>query len=192
MRLGDPETYLGLTHGAVIQNPLYYPDQQGERLITRQTRGGAWRGYDFNRPEVFSKGSDKPPIRLYYAGQLWAFVPPAIEGNPPDVRTPIAVSARLLYDMDVLATLDAYSTETLVGLGLLAVESYRETFRRVGVYERYAAELEARSLSDDPVYQVTPKGNTLVFLLGDGGDPAPRRNLISAFSVLGVPRPEPA
>jgi hypothetical protein len=61
----------------------------------------------------------------------------------------------------------------LVGEGMLAATTYQQAYEEVGAYEQFAEDLTRRRLNDEPLHSVTPKGNTLVWILDMSGDPDP-------------------
>ena len=62
------------------------------------------------------------------------------------------------------------SIDEVLEWGYVREVTYGESFERVKQFERYKDALAFFDISDKTVYQVTPKGNGLVYLLKDGGD----------------------
>ena len=73
-------------------------------------------------------------------------------------------------------TIDKYPIEKLIGEEVLRAVSLAEAYDVAGLGDHIEG-LERRRLADSNVYQVTPKGNTLLDLQKDSGDPSPKREL---------------
>ncbi|HSX33808.1 MAG TPA: hypothetical protein VLF91_05740 [Candidatus Saccharimonadales bacterium] len=195
----DPELLSGMTAGTILQNPLYQPDvtdQDAGRvivssLIRKEIGGGLWRGYDFNRHVHLP-----PPLkktRPYYRtwdGSIYAMLPESIKDNDPDTLTPW--QATRVYDPDCVFTFDKPTPDELIGRGCLKLTTYEQAYREVGAFDAFGEELAARRLLDEPVYQVTPKGNTTILLGGRSGEPKLKEDRRPEFALIDKLRPVPA
>lgn len=104
--------------------------------------------------------------------------------KPADARTP--VGALDLMDIDHFYSLDRASPEELVEVGILTPTTHEEAYRAAGLHDRYGEDLARRTMPEEQVYTITPKGNTLVVLMRDGGDSAPKEDPEPTFAeVLG-------
>lgn len=171
--LKDPEQMSGLIEGAILGPKLCYPDPNIGALIYKSAQGGLWLAHDFKRPEEFPSASKKRGVELNSEGKLFGFMLDEVRSNDAEDRTPIGKLS--LLSLDHLLTFDSYTAAELVGEGMLRATTYREAYTQVGLSE-YVPDLESRSLAEDKVFQVTPKGNTLVGLLPESGSASPKRS----------------
>lgn len=186
MRMRDPQYVGGLCHGSIIAQPLYYPTETKDVFNYDSADAGRWMGYDFLRHNKFPL-TPEDKLRRLRKGRLIAYLLEDIKDNEPDEKTR---AGSLRFDIDSLLCMDSHTPDQLVTHGMLALTNYRDAYKAVGREQDIPA-LESRSLADDPVYQVTPKGNTLVVLMPDGGQSSSRRDTESApaFNMIpGLPR----
>lgn len=174
----------GLLEGSIIHsNTLFHPDTDGTPTYTHAT-GIDWLAYDFLRPKVLRPYKDGQ-YRQFRKGRLYAFLIDEVQGNKADDKTPLGLLQFL--DIDHILGFEKPSIETLVNEELVIPTTYGDAYKRVGEYERYAEELESRQLTNDAIHQVTPKGNTLIFLGRDGGKPKPKKEEQPAWSSFTDP-----
>ncbi len=161
--LSDRRYRLGFLEGSILQNPLYVPSQDGCSLKMEKTLAGQWVGYDFERVRKYG---EKFPHSV--KGKLYTFSIDEVENHPSDMFT----SSDILefFDINHLLSLDAPGIEIAEKEGLVERVTYGEAYDSAGLYGRYESALGVLNVLDDEVYRITPKGNTLVFLGGDGGD----------------------
>lgn len=186
--LREYDNRLGLLEDSIIGNPLCFPIDE-TYTANKSTNGGEWLGYDFWRPTVLPVRKDGYPHSRLFEGKLAAFILDEVKDNPASQRTPM--STLKLYRFDHVLSIDMPKIETLVDLEFIRPTTYRDAYRRVGVYESYAADLDAKGVTDDKVYQVTPKGNTLVYLVQPSGKPEPKTQQSPQTSVLPGMLPSP-
>lgn len=183
----DPAINSGFLEGSIIGNPLRYPNPEESGLTNKRVGGGSWVGYDFRRPYVFPKAHERGEAEQLYEGRFFGVILEEVKDNPPDQQTPLGLLH--LSNIDQLLQFDSYTAAELLDLGVLAEKSYGQAYENVGLYGEYADELKARSIIDEPVFQITPKGNTLVMLVEDGGDPQPDEKTQPSFAWLPGIRP---
>ena len=176
------EAIAGMIEGAIIAPKLAYVDQENGLLIYKEATKGGLIGYDVARPFEFPAQPNAEPIPTISEGVLWSMLPKELEENPASLRTPTGYVE--LYNYEHLLTLSKYPLETLIGEKVLAAVSLAEAFDTVGLGEHIGG-LEARRIATDRVYQVTPKGNTLMRLEEDSGDKTPK--LEPRFKTVLVP-----
>lgn len=176
------EAVAGLIEGAIIAPKLAYVDLEQGHIIYKEATNGQLLSYDVLRPKEFPGLSDAHGEELLSEGVAWAMLPEELKDNPEELRTPTGYVE--MYDIDHLMTLDKYPLAHLMGEQVLRGVSLAEAFDRAGLGE-FIVGLERRSIAKDRVYQVTPKGNTLVQLHEDDGDPSPKRE--EKFSFAKVP-----
>lgn len=149
----------GLTEGTIIGNPVWFP-MQPNIFAFQGTSAGHWVGIDFDRPMIFPPrkgGTTRQP----WKGALYSMYIDEVKDRSPEQRTPNRLLKPLRFDH--FASYDKTTPERAIGDGLLRATTYGEAFRQLGFAENFGEELEARNLVDSQVFQVTPKGNTLVF-----------------------------
>lgn len=165
---------LGLSEGAIIGGHLAFPDIDEEadntssKLVYDQAHAGEWLAYEFAEPRPPNEREAGP----LFEGKLFAVMLDEVMDNPADRKTPPTMLR--LVDLDHFLKLAAPSFEELVDCGFVEPTTYRQAYEQAGTYEQYAGELDGRGLTDQLVHTVTPKGNTLIFLLPASGSPRPK------------------
>jgi hypothetical protein len=169
-----PYQKIGLLEGSIIGSEVSYPDEDsdGTKVCYHAGKGGQLLGYDFRKPEIFSKDFKEDYIPAVSEGSITAFLIDEVKDNDPDKLTPISLFR--FFDMSHLLTLNTYTVGELEDHGLVRQKTHREAYEHMGLYDAYAEDLSRRRMQDAPVFQITPKGNTLVFLTGSSGDQTPQ------------------
>jgi len=90
-----------------------------------------------------------------------------VQGNPGDLLTPTGTLN--VFDWNHLKTWDIASLDDLLGDEFLEETTYEVAYRRAGVYEAFAAAIHVLGIAEKNLYQVTPKGNAIVYLIRDSG-----------------------
>lgn len=173
------EAVAGLIEGAIIAPKLAYVDLERGHLIYKEATNGRLLSYDVLRPKEFPALAKAQGEELLGEGVLWSMLPTELKNNKAEDRTPTGYVE--MYDIDHLMTLDKYPLVELMGEQVLRAVSLAEAFDTVGLGEHIVG-LERRSIAKDRVYQVTPKGNTLMTLTHDDGDPSPKREEKHSFA----------
>ena len=152
--------------GMIGQRVCYPDDEAGGQLMVHRADNAAYISYDPRRPTQFPVGEKHGNPSMVKEGALVAFMVDGLEHKQPDDLTLLMphdwISPEILYSVD------KPGLERLIELGMLARRSHELAFEHAGM-EQYIDDLRARSMHDEIVYQVTPKGNTLVTLEPDGG-----------------------
>lgn len=176
----------GLISGAIIAPSLCYPDQSGERLVHDIAETGQWLAYDFNRPGALGRKYKKSPTPLRTEGKLSAFFVEEFMDNPADALTPTGTLN--MTNPEHTSSTAPTNMEELAAEGLVVSTTYGEAYEAAGLYDQFSEDLSARNLEDQPVFSVTPKGNTLVKLTAVGGGPSggTRDRLHEASLVPGI------
>ena len=169
----DPSAQVGLLDGSLIQNPLYLHDSQGN-FNEFGAAPGQWAAYDYNRAPVFGK-----QVGSYAQGKLISFPLREVIGNDKETLTPIGLLN--YWDFKHAIQAERPSLDKLIRDGLVEPTTYAKAFDRLGYYENLARLLDSKGFADKLVYQVTPKGNTLVSLIQEEGKPTPKRILEPAM-----------
>ena len=144
---------------------------------------GRWVSYDFNRRQEFGEKS-----MSLKKGKLYDF--PLTDVMPNDVNTPTPTGYFDFFDIEHFLHIDVPTVDGLIYLELLKSTTYRDSFRRVGIYENHAKQLDDLGIANKEVYQVTPKGNGLIFLDEEGGERKPKEKR-SSLTINPQPIPIP-
>ncbi len=107
-----------------------------------------------------------------YKGKLFSILIDEVKDHPADHRTPTGLLN--ILDAEHLMSFDCPGPEGMTEAGLVEPTTYREAYKKVGLYETYAEGLDLSGFTDEQVYQVTPKGNTLLFIDNPSGVPSPK------------------
>jgi len=166
------EIVAGLIDGAIIAPKLAYVNMETGQMMYEEAHSAGMIAFDATRPQEFPKSDIGYNLALVSKGVLWSFMPEEIKKNAEETKTPTGYVE--MYNMKHLMTLDKHPLDKLLGEKVLRAVTMAEAYDYAGLDE-FIPGLEARRLADDRVYQVTPKGNTLMQLLEDGGDRAPKR-----------------
>jgi len=165
--LYDREARVGLLEDSIISDKLHVPNKERTSLELKSTVAGRFVSYDFHRPEEFKSAAKKRDIQNG-SGRLVVFALDEIKDNDKNDYTPTDLFN--YFDILHIMSFDSYSPEDAIKEGYLKETTYRNAYKKVGLYnDRNAMFLELQGLSDQPIYAVTPKGNTVVALLTDGG-----------------------
>jgi hypothetical protein len=179
----DPrEVAVGLFAGGVIAPELAFPDHDSDtpgQTERRKAKAGQMIGYDFHRPEKFPAVFKAGTMRLVNEGKIVAFLLDEIIDNDPDQPTPDDLFNP--FDLDHIVNMATYTVEELEEKGIVAKTTHQEAYEAAGVFDEYAVDLGYRRIEETPVFQITPKGNTLVRLLPDGGDKKPQEDRQPSF-----------
>ena len=160
--LSDDRQY-GLLEGSIVGSPLHHPAPDRKNSLVKEYKAaGVWIGYDFKRHRTFGK-----PSRKLYHGSLESRLAPIVADNPADELTPIGTVRK--GNVGDLFYMDRRGLTDLLEKGLLRETTYKEAFQRVERYDRYKGHMQKLGIEDEKVYQVTPKGNTLVYIRQNSG-----------------------
>lgn len=171
-KLKDPEIWkklvkserrIGMLEGAIISDSQYVPDIENTNFTYESEKLGSWIGVDYLREQELGRSSKKNS-----RGKLFSFPLEEVEGKTGDEYTPTH-----LFDMfDPLHMLRLHNPtlDELIKDEFIEPVSYSHALRRVGQYEILANRIAIIGIEDKEVYQVTPKGNSLLFLTKPMGD----------------------
>lgn len=157
---------VGLLEDSIVSNNLYAPNEDKSSLENVTAEAGRMFAYNFHRRERL--GVEGIPRRLWKAGRLASCLPEELSNNPPEQYTPTFYID--LYNFFDVVNLDMPPLEDFINNSLLRETTYQQAYERVGLYEKYRRFLVLAGLEDKPLYQVTPKGNGLVFLFREFGE----------------------
>lgn len=164
----DRDNQIGLTEGSLIQSPLAYADPETGLFTYESGPSAAWVTIDHNRHKYLPAHQETYRNGMLTKGTLFAFLLDEIIDNPPHKLTPTSLLQP--WSLNHLLAFDAgVRMETLVEHGFVEATNYGEAYTQLEMPEMVET-LERRSLAYDPVYQVTPKGHTLIMVTKTGGD----------------------
>ena len=189
-KLAAREGTYGLLEGSIIDADLTYPDKEKGYLTHKRAQGGRWVTHDFKRPAAFPSEARRGMLNDHRVGRLSSFILDEVIDKDEDQLTPIG----LLNIAEPLHMLKFNSTSPgkLVDEGLVRLTTYEEAYDNVGLYDEFGEELHLRGVAEDSVFQVTPKGNTLIFVTRDSGSKKPQEEREKSFEWLpGVLKPLP-
>lgn len=178
----DREKRTGLLEDTIISPSLYHPNEEGTSLTKSDAKNAAWWvAYDFRRPSEF----DRKNVRQIDQGRLGAFPLPEIIDNSPETYTPTQLLN--IFDVSDVLYIELPTISELIDYGLVRETTYEAAYKEVGMFQKYSKLLALRNLNQEKVYQVTPKGNGLVFLASDLGEKRKQENkikeLVPAFPI---------
>lgn len=171
----EREQHLGLLEGSLVASRLAYPNPDGS-FNYQPGQDAAYRWYDPLRNTTFPNR----PSDAHAAGEgsLFMFYPDELAGNDEAARTPLWYLQP--FSVEHLSTFDKCSPDEMLGRQVLKSTTMAEAYERLGLVE-FAEELERRNLASERVFQVTPKGNTLITPIRPGGDRSPKRETETSF-----------
>jgi len=159
----DRETKTGLLEDSIFAPSLWCPNDEGTSLQYDNAVAGRYAAYDFHRREEFGKNTVNRG-----KGRLIAFPLDEIIDNPASKYTPSTLVEPL--DLGQILQIVFPSIDELVEWELVRDTTYKEAYKRAGLYDQYRLGIELKNIGDETVYQITPKGNGLVFVATEGGE----------------------
>lgn len=181
--LFDREARVGLLEDSIFSNDLFFPNKEGTSLDHETAVAGRYVGYDFRRPTEFGKKVKEKGRNMVNDARLFSIPLTEIIDNPRDKYTPTSLLD--IYTLEDMLLFQPATIDDLFEYGFVSQTTYKEAYDRVGLYNKFKSFIELGQIADKPVYQVTPKGNTLVILSKDFGvkqkDPKSKRVLVPAF-----------
>ena len=176
MGLIPRESRTGLLSCSIINNPLYAPSQEVGSISQIRSSGGKWVAYDFLRLKYWKRATQT------FRGTCYAMIPDEVIGRPSEDYTPTR-------EYDLLSTdlffFERPSIERLQNVGMLEITTYAEAYQRVaGMNEETSNALHSAGIADQEVFQVTPKGNGLIFVGETGGDPEETKSTVRKLQTI--------
>ncbi|HSX35709.1 MAG TPA: hypothetical protein VLH84_02125 [Patescibacteria group bacterium] len=164
----------GMMAQAIIGANLIMPDQAPDgtaELVKRVAGPGRHYGFDFERRFWSMYDDANPKPSPMWEGYLMFWLPKGIvHRKPHELSTP---SLRWFMSPAAHATYRRATEQDLLDHGLARATTYGEAYDILGTnrYDAHRERMAALKRLDDPVLQITPKGNGLVYLSrrGDSG-----------------------
>ncbi|MBI4453755.1 hypothetical protein HY636_03875 [Candidatus Woesearchaeota archaeon] len=166
----DYRRRVGLLEGAIFDNALYVPNEKSDSLEYLTSVGGRWSGYDHTCR--FKLKLEDLTNRITDA-KLLAFPLPELLDKPTQDYTSIGMVD--LMNITDLFQIVCPTIEELLKWEFAERVTYSRAFSKIGIYERYETNLYLLGVADKLVYQVTPKGNGLIYLSQDSGEKEPKK-----------------
>ncbi len=159
---------VGMLEHSIFGNPILIPSEDGLSLSYETAPPGRWAAYDFHRRSELGKD-----VKDRGKGRIFCFLIEEVKHNSKNKYTPTYMLD--ILDFEHVIHLEFPNIEYLEKNGLVEQATYQDAFKRAGAYEKYASGITSLGIGDRIIYQVTPKGNGLVFLSPDTGKPVERR-----------------
>lgn len=160
----DKEKRTGLLEDTILSPILYHPNSEYTSLIKTQAQAGRWTSYDFRRSQEFYPKK----VKQLDNGKLIAFILPEIIGNDPNKFTP--TNTVNIFDITHVLTIETPSIQQVIEYGYLKETTYKKAYDEAGTNGKFDKYLQLKNLLDTKIYQVTPKGNGMLFLATDAGE----------------------
>ncbi|MBS3122695.1 hypothetical protein J4434_07480 [Candidatus Woesearchaeota archaeon] len=166
----DYRKRVGLLEGAIFDNTLYMPNEKGDSLEYLTSVGGRWSSYDHTSRSIL--GIENLTNHITDA-KLFAF--PLPETLDKSVNDYTSIGTIDPVDFTDLIQIVCPTIEELLKWGFVERVTYSHAFSKIGIYERYETNLYLLGVADKLIYQVTPKGNGLIYLDRDSGEKEPKK-----------------
>jgi|SRR3989338_1928866 len=157
----DKEARTGLLAGSIFNTIIFHPSEDNTFLRKETANAGQVASFDFERERVFGKES----MTKVRTGSLFAFPLPEILPRSAFEYTPLTYD---MLDIENVLAFTKTSFSDLLNWEFVIKTTYGFAYKSLGL-QGFHEELRRRNIIDMPVYQVTPKGNGLVFIdsMGD-------------------------
>lgn len=163
----NKEGRVGLLAGTIFSHDLYFPNNSHTSLFHRSALAGRFMAYDFHRPAEFGPNVLKTSSHIIENGRLMIIPLEEVAKNSWDTYTPTDLLN--IFDIEHASYIQPATIEDALQCGFIQETSYQDAFDRVGLFSTFQSELQRTGIMDLNVYQVTPKGNTLIILQKDFG-----------------------
>ena len=160
---------IGMLDGTIISDSQFVPNFTTNDYTFKSKNAGEYIGVDYLRHSELGENSN--PIS---EGSFYACLLEEIQNNPRDKPTPTHLLN--LFDIMHSIQLETPSLETLISGEYLEPINYINALKSVGQYENLAQILDKSEIKNKQVYQVTPKGNGLIFLDSKMGEPKTKKS----------------
>lgn len=156
------EDRIGLLSDSIIAPTIHFPDRDRSDLVQCTAEEGEVAAYDFEWSRKF--GEDYHTSGWDYdVGKMSALLLDRVMDNPAGHYTPLEwvdfTKLRSVFRLSWVSLGDA------VSLNLIAERSYGDAYAIAGELNNWEHRLRHYGLIDEPVYQVTRKGNGLIDLV---------------------------
>ncbi|MBI4152460.1 hypothetical protein HY495_02005 [Candidatus Woesearchaeota archaeon] len=153
---------IGLLEGAVLGPSLWVPTENG--FVEKMTApAGRWCGYDPSRLVKLRTNEEKG------TGRLEAILDEYTLDETRDQNDLTPTGTYDLLDLYTLLSIDSVGIEKAERIGLVQETTYGRAFAKLGL-SGYLNSIETVGAAQDKIWQVTPKGNGIVYLIPDGGE----------------------
>jgi hypothetical protein len=150
---------IGMLNGSIIASKLWRPSSDGTDLEYHESTPEELLGYDFRRPEEL-KTRRKKEERQHFEGKLKVLDFDREGKIPADKAT--ATGVYDWFDLEYFPKFRLLSVAEATKKGYIKKTTYREAYGEFYLDGKYSQAL--LEVGDQIVYQVTPKGNSVVFL----------------------------
>jgi hypothetical protein len=162
------EYRIGMLTGTILSNSQFTPIPQTNDYMFESSKAGELIGVDYLRQEELGEKA----ITIS-KGSLFGCLLEEIENKSIEEYTPTGLLN--LFDVMHSLQLETPSLEKLIKGEYIEPISYTNALKSVGQYENLASIISNSEIQHKEVYQVTPKGNGLLFLESKFGEPSPKK-----------------
>ena len=176
-----------LIEGALLGTTLQIPSTDAQPVRHTATTATTMVAYDPNRAKVMAV--DQDAYSWTTEGRLGLLMLASVDKAPAARRTPLTKGSPIgmWRGMEIRQNVQP---DALVRSGYLHTPTYEEAFSSLYL-DHHIPWLERAGLAQQPVYQVTPKGNGMVFLwpgaVARGPKLPPRRDALLPRVLRTVP-----
>lgn len=150
----------GMRINTILWNSLYFPDimAENERLTFQTASAGRWNAYDFLRTDVLSSSSTSS--HHFHDVQLLFFPLEQLKNNDIETETPEGLFD--IFNVEHMVEFTKFSVISALDFWAIEETTYQKAYEKIWDI-KLLKDIEVLSIGDKKVYQVTPKGSTLIF-----------------------------
>jgi hypothetical protein len=157
---------IGMLDCSIISNRLFAPNDENTSIQECRSVAGRWSAYDhLRRKEMGLPDLNNRVVN----GRLFAYPLEEILENASDHYSPLGLIDPINMEDEFLRH---YPTiDELLGWGFIQETTYALAYSGMKLNQNLMRDMVLLGIQDKEVYQVTPKGNGLVFIAPDEGEP---------------------
>lgn len=168
---------IGLRVNTIIWNPLFLPDitTDNEKLFFQTASIGRWNAYDFLRRDVLS--SSATSSHHFHNVQLLFFPLEELKNNDSQTETPEGLFD--IFNVNHMVEFTKFSFQEALQFWAIEQTTYYQAYEKIW-NTQLLRDVEQLSIAEKTVYQITPKGSTLIFPFKwwwDKSPPLPKKNI---------------
>lgn len=150
----------GFRVNTIIWNPLFLPDitADNEKLFFQTASAGRWNAYDFLRTDVLS--SSATSSHHFHDVQLLFFPLEELKNNDSQTETPEGLFD--IFNVNHMVEFTKFSVDQALQFWAIEQTTYYQAYEKIW-NTNLLRDVEQLSIAEKKVYQITPKGSTLIF-----------------------------
>ena len=178
----NSKSRFGLLENSIMGNPLFAPTFEGNEIKKLSGSAGNYFACDFERRKHF-----QPERYLTQQGTITSFLPSDYDdrdflSQDANVKTSLEeFDMRNIYD---ILRMDEKTLTQYMDIGVLKEVTYEDALINAGLLEGFKDLYHKSGLLNENIYQVTPKGNGLLFIMKRGGDKRRREEMSMSSSNI--------